>query len=288
MRLIIIVTFISALILILYKAWIEKRLKKEWVKIISESIIVFVFIPLCFYFITSYVQNIQNKPILEKNENFQRTLLNSVYSNSVNKEQLDELIKLKHKEIFQSSTEDAEVFARKLLDDLETKKNDLEELSNNSSEMVNKLYLKWKPFWDFVVAAIDDRVNELIKSDNRLKLDTGGHNPIISDVDLRKYGPTSLRSISNEGKTLFSSYYEPGQVREGLCIKDLYMIFRERGGYVAFQFHFSEDKVALSPVYKRYSKLNAHTNLNDPLEDEEFRRTTIEAINLLISSSYIQ
>ena len=89
-----------------------------------------------------------------------------------------------------------------------------------------------------------------------------------------------------EGKTLFRIIYDPGQVREGLCIKELVMTIYE-GDDQAFKFHFTKNGVILDPDYKKYS-MYVQSNLDDPLEDVKLRKKTIEAINLLISSSYIR
>lgn len=287
MLLIIIVTLVSVLIFVAYKIWGVQKIKTEWLNTTIEALIVFLFMPLCFYFITSYVQDLRNAEENKKNELFQKTLLDTVYSNNANTQQLDELIRLKHQEIFLSSTEDAKKFASKLLADLELKKKGFMELSNSSSELVNRLYLKWKPFFDFVLLAFDDRIDQLSKQDDRIQYSKNGNNPIVYDVDEKKYTRTSLRGLNIEGKTLFHIVYDPGEVREGLCIKNLTVIIYERE-YQAFKFHFSEDGITLDPDYKKYSGLGFHSKIDDPLTDEKLREKTIEAINLLISSSYIR
>jgi hypothetical protein len=89
-----------------------------------------------------------------------------------------------------------------------------------------------------------------------------------------------------EGKTSFRIIYDPGQVREGLCIKELVMTIYE-GDDQAFKFHFTKNGVILDPDYKKY-RMHVQSNINDPIEDVKLRKKTIEAINLLISSSYIR
>jgi len=229
---------------------------------------------------------IKKKEVQAKNEKFQQTPLKTVRSNSPNTEQLDDLIKPNHKEIFLSSSEDAKKFVKNLLADLDTRNNELQRLSNNSSELVNKLYLKWKPFFNFVIAAFDDRINELNKHDDRINYTKNGRVPIVYDVDLEKYESAGLRKFEMEGKTLFRIIYDPGQVREGLCIKELVMTIYEKD-YQAFQIHFTKNGVILDPDYEKYS-MHVQSNISDPLEDVKLREKTIEAINLLISSSYIR
>lgn len=286
MWLIFIVTIFSFLIFVVFKVLIEKSIKAEWLKITIEAFIIFLFIPLCFYFIASHVQDSKNKEFQAKNEKFQQTPLNTVSSNSANTEQLDEQIKPNHKEIFLSSTEDAKKFVKNLLADLDTRNNELQRLSSNSSELVNKLNLKWKPFFNFVLAAFDDRINELNKHDDRINYTKSGRVPIVYDVDLEKYTSAGLRKFEMEGKTLFRIIYDPGQVREGLCIKELVMTIYE-GDDQAFKFHFTKNGVILDPDYKKY-RMHVQSNINDPIEDVKLRKKTIEAINLLISSSYIR
>lgn len=286
MWLIFIVTILSFLIFVVFKVWFEKSIKAEWLKITTEAFIIFLFIPLCFYFIASHVQDNRNKEVQAKNEKFQQTPLNTVSSNTANTEQLDEQIKPIHKEIFLSSNEDAKKFVKNLLADLNTRNNGLQRLSNNSSEMVNKLNLKWKPFFNFVIAAFDDRINELNKYDDRINYTKSGRVPIVYDVSLEKYTSAGLRKFEMEGKTLFRIIYDPGQVREGLCIKELVMTIYE-GDDQAFKFHFTKNGVILDPDYKKYS-MHVQSNINDPIEDVKLRKKTIEAINLLITSSYIR
>ena len=105
-------------------------------------------------------------------------------------------------------------------------------------------------------------------------------------MGLEKYTSAGLRKFEMEGKTLFRIIYDPGQVREGLCIKELVMTIYE-GDDQAFKFHFTKNGVILDPDYKKYS-MYIQSNMDDPLEDVKLRKKTIEAVNLLISSSYIR
>ena len=95
-----------------------------------------------------------------------------------------------------------------------------------------------------------------------------------------------MRGLSINDKALFNIVYDPGQVREGLCIRNLTVIIYERE-YQVFKFHFSEEGITLDPDDKKYRELGFHSNLDDPLKDIQLREKTIEIINLLISSSYI-
>ena len=168
MWLIFIVTIFSFLIFVAFKVLIEERIKAKWLKITIEAFIIFLFIPLCFYFIASHVQDNKSKEVQAKNEEFQKAKINTVSSDSFDTEQVDELMNPKYKEIFLSENEDAKIFVKNLLADRDTKNNGLQKLSNNSSEMIKKLSLKWKPFFDFVLAAFDDRIYELSKQDDRI------------------------------------------------------------------------------------------------------------------------
>ena len=286
MWLIFIVTIFSFLIFVVFKVWFEKSIKAEWLKITTEAFIIFLFIPLCFYFIASHVQDNKNKEFQAVNEEFQKAKINTVISDSSDTEQVDELMNPKYKDIFLSANEDAKIFVKNLLADKDTKNNGLQKLSNNSSEMVKKLSLKWKPFFDFVLAAFDDRINELNKYDDRINYTKNGRIPIVYDVGLEKYSNAGLRKFEMEGKTLFRITYDPGQVKEGLWVKELVMTIYE-GDDQAFKFHFTKNGVILDPDYKKYS-MYVQSNMNDPLEDVKLRKKTIEAVNLLISSSYVR
>ena len=189
-----------------FKVLIEKSMKAEWLKITIEAFIIFLFIPLCFYFIASHVQDNKNKKVLSENEKFQQTPLNTVSSITANTEQLDEIIKPIHKEIFLSSTEDAKKFVKNLLADSDTRGNESQGLSNNSSGLVNKLNLKWKPFFNFVLSAFDDRINELNKYDDRINYTKSGRVPIVYDVGLEKYTSAGLRKFEMEDKNIIQNY----------------------------------------------------------------------------------
>lgn len=280
MLLIVGVTLLSALVFIIYKAWIENIIQATWAKIAIESLMVILFIPLCSYFITSYVKDKQD------NE-FQQAVLKGIYSNSVDMKQLDEFIQLKYRDIFNSSTEDASAFAKKLLNELDKNKDKFIDLSKQSEEVIRKLYLKWKPFYEFMLSTIDNRIGELAKYDNTIEYHKIGHNPIIYDAELKQYTLTALRYLNIKGKTSFMIYYQPGIVRQGLLIKNFVITFTEPP-YHAFELEFSEDGISLNPDYKKYNMLRSRTINDDPLDDTEFKEKTIQAINILISSSYIR
>ena len=286
MWLIFIVTIFSFLIFVAFKVLIEKSIKAEWLKITIEAFIIFLFIPLCFYFIASHVQNNKSKEVQAKNEEFQKAKINTVSSDSFDTEQVDELMNPKYKEIFLSANEDAKIFVKNLLADRDTKNNGLQKLSNKSSELVNKLNLKWKPFFDFVLAAFDDRIYELSKQDDRINYTKSGRVPIVYDVDLEKYTSEGLREFEMEGETLFRITYDPGQVKNGLFVKELLMTIYEKDNQ-AFKFHFTKNGVILDPDYKKY-RVYVQSNIDDPIDDVKLRKNTIEAINFLITSLYIR
>jgi hypothetical protein len=286
MWIIFIVTILSFFIFVVFKVLIEERIKAKWLKITIEAFIIFLFIPLCFYFIASHFQDNKGKEVQSKNKEIQKAKPNTVISDSSDTEQVDELMNPKYKEIFLSENEDAKIFVKNLLADKDTKNNGLQKLSNNSSEMVKKLSLKWKPFFDFVLAAFDDRIYELSKQDDRINYTKSGGVPIVYDVDLENYTSAGLREFEMEGKTLFRITYDPGQVKDGLWVKELLMSIYE-GDNQAFKFHFTKNGIIFDPDNKKY-RFYVQSNINDPIEDVKLRKNTIEAINLLITSSYIR
>lgn len=286
MWIIFIVTIFSFFIFVVFKVLIEERIEAKWLKITIEAFIIFLFIPLCFYFIASHVQDNKSKEVQAENEEFQKATQNTVISDSSDTEQVDEVINPKYKEIFLSENEDAKIFVENLLADKGKKNYGLQKLSNNSSEMVKKLNLKWKLFFDFVLAAFDDRIYELSKQDDRIIYTKSGGVPIVYDVDLENYTSAGLREFEMEGKTLFRITYDPGQVKDGLWVKELLMTIYE-GDNQAFKFHFTKNGVILDPDIKKY-RFYVQSNINDPIEDVKLRKNTVEAINLLITSSYIR
>ena len=70
MWIIFIVTILSFFIFVVFKVLIEERIKAKWLKITIEAFIIFLFIPLCFYFIASHVQDNKSKKVQAKNEEF--------------------------------------------------------------------------------------------------------------------------------------------------------------------------------------------------------------------------
>jgi len=234
--------------------------------------------------LTTYLQNIKDDR--EKNDLLQKTLLDTVYLNNVNKDQLDTLIRLKHKDIFHSSTEDAKAFANQLMADLEMKKIKLEGLKNDSSGTIKKLYLKWRPFFEFFLTTIDSRIDELVKRDNKIQFDKNESSPIVYDVDKAKYIRTLLRSVHIDGKSSFLITYEPGEVSEGLCTKDLKIIISKRGQELIV-FEFTEEGINLKPIYRKYKDFCISIKMDDPLSDIKLREKTVDTINLLVTSAYI-
>ena len=73
-----IVTIFSFLIFVVFKVLIEERIEVKWLKITIEAFIIFLFIPLCFYFISSHVQDNKSKEVQAKNEKIQKAKPNTV------------------------------------------------------------------------------------------------------------------------------------------------------------------------------------------------------------------
>ena len=100
-----------------------------------EAFIIFLFIPICFYFIASHVQDNKNKEVQAVNEKFTKNATkHGLVQIQLIQNILMNIIKPIHKEIFLSSNEDAKKFVKNLLADLDTRNNDLQRLSNNSSD----------------------------------------------------------------------------------------------------------------------------------------------------------
>lgn len=161
-------------------------------------------------------------------------------------------------------------------------------VSISSHEKINKLRLKWKPVFDFVMETFDSKISELIKKGVNLNIDDKSEDVIIYDADKKQHGLKSLRSVQKDRQPSIRVLYIPGAVREGFLIKNLEVYFFERTKvgkeHKVYSLYFSEDSVTLDSDYGKYDRFDTH-DLDGFLENSEIRKRIVEAINLYIESS---
>jgi len=270
---------------IFFKAIFKDKIKNKWIRIITEAILLLLVIPICINLLMPFFQREQ----LEKEEQFRNSVMNAIVKEYMSSEDIEDLIYNKYKNIFESSEEEAKLWATNFLKTLPEKKSELESLSEKSEEYIDKLTLKWKPTCDLILKQFDDRINELIKRDENIKIEKEYYNLII-DVDKNKYEVPKVRFVEfPNGNSIFISF-EPAKIQRGFLIEGIEIVFFEqlKNGYTTndFAINLDRDLSQINPRNERYKNIDIRTNKN-PIEDDNFRKKTSEALNKIISSVYL-
>lgn len=282
---IIIITIIFLIIYIIFRVKFETKIKHKRTQVIIEVILIFLIIPICINLLMPIFQIKQ----LEKEEQFRIAVMDSIVKNKMNSEDIEELIFYKYKNIFESSEEEAKLWVNNFLKTLPDKKLELNSLSKKSEEYIDKLNLEWKPTCELVLKQFDNRINELIKQNENIKIEKENYNLIIN-VDSNKYKVQKIRIVEfPNGNSIFINF-EPARIQRGILIEGIEIVFFEqlKNGYTCavFSINLDQQLFQINPRNKRYESIDCRTNKN-PMEDDNFRNKISEAINKIISSVYL-
>jgi len=282
---IIILAIVSIIIYILFKVIFEAKIKNKWFRVIIEVSLVFLIIPVFTNLIMTFFQREQ----LEKEEQFRTSVMTSIIEDKMSSKDIEELIFYKYKNIFESSEEEAKLWVNNFLKTLPDKKSELDSLSEKSEEYIGKLTLKWKPTCDLILKQFDDRINELIKQNENIKIEKENYNLII-DVDSNKYEVPKVRSVEfTNGNSIFINF-EPAKIQRGILIEGIEIVFFEqlKNGYTinAFSIDLDQRLYQINPRNERYKSIDTRTNQN-PIKDDNFRKKISESLNKIISSVYL-
>ena len=273
------------IIYIIFRVKFETKIKHKWAQVIIEVILIFLIIPICINLLMPIFQIKQ----LEKEEQFRIAVMDSIVKNKMNSEDIEELIFYKYKNIFESSEEEAKLWVNNFLKTLPDKKLELNSLSKKSEEYIDKLNLEWKPTCELVLKQFDNRINELIKQNENIKIEKENYNLIIN-VDSNKYEVQKIRIVEfPNGNSIFINF-EPASIQRGILIEGIEIVFFEqlKNAYTVavFSLNLDQQLYQINPRNKRYKSVDCRTNKN-PMEDDNFRNKISEAINEIISSVYL-
>ena len=162
-------------------------------------------------------------------------------------------------------------------------------MSEKSEEYIDKLTLKWKPTCDLILKQFDDRINELIKQNENIKIKKENYNLII-DVDSNKYEVLKVRIVEFPNSNSIFISFEPAKIQRGLLIEGIEIVFFEQlkngNTTTVFSIDLDQNLYQINPRNERYRSIDSRTNQN-PIEDDNFRKKISEALNKIISSVYL-
>jgi hypothetical protein len=228
---------------------------------------------------------------IEKEERFRKTIIDAVYEKKIDRSEIDELIKSKYKEVFNTSEKNAREYVQSLYSSFDAKKEQHAALSEKSQELEDAYYAKWKPFVDLILLQFDEIMAEFRKRGEGVNNDVRDGINLIIDIEKESVSTKIIRKATFQNGNYIEIVCEPAQIEKGIFIKRGRLIFNAKKKYskgFAFEF-FLEDKLiwlySNDPRYARYNNQQIRTDIN-PIDDRNFCDNSIEILNKFIANIF--
>jgi len=281
----IIIVVVLVVVLILYELRWKEKLKWRWVQITLSVIFAAILIPTIFHIIVS----INNSARENAERQFREAVIEGLYSQNIKYQELEQLLKLKYKDAFSSTENEAKQWASEFLASLPQKREDEKNLRNQSNKLVNKLELRWSPLYQFIIKSFDTRVQELTKASLGTLVESKDIH-LVTNYQVNQT-QTILRSFNfSNGNSLSMKVYT-AVVDNGKITCYPNVIFTEHlrdASTTVFSVNFRQDYFELQAGHPRHEDyIKRLRTYGDPLDDSNFVEMLNVAINHAFESSLL-
>lgn len=272
-------------VLVFYELSWKEKLKKRWVQVTLSIIFSAVLSPAIFHIIVSW----NNRQREEAELQFRDAVITGLYNQKVEYKQLEQLLILKYKEIYDSGEKEAERWANNFLASLQDKRVEEERIEIQTQELVAALELRWNPFYKFLLSIFDRRATLLMKNSSTELAETKDV-PIVTSNQAHQNQEILRKIIFPNGNQLHVELHT-AVVDNGKITWYPNVIFREliKGSQTTvFVITFRDNTFALQVGHPRHEGfLEEGIVHDDPLEDEKFLSLVNKAINRAFESGFL-
>lgn len=272
-------------VLIFYELEWKAKIKKRWIQITLSVVFAAVLSPAIFHIIINWNERKRE----ETGQQFRNAVIKGIYQQKIDYAQLEELLSLKYKEVFESSENEAKKWAGEFLDSLSDKRDEKTKIAKKTQELSEALKLKWGPTYKYLLASFDKRVEELVKNSST-KLEVTKDVPIVS-VNKVNQGQEILRKVVFPNGNHLIVELHTAVVDSGKITWFPNLIFRENINATqttVFVVVFRDGWCGIEVGHPRHHGILEKVVVkDDPLEDEKFLRMFNKAINRAFESSFL-
>jgi len=140
-------------VLILYELRWRERIGKRWLQITLHVVLITIFTPAVFYMIVT----IKDRQQRAADEEFRRVVLNAIHSDRTDASGLRDLLRLKYREVFEASEEEADSWAAAFFESLPQRRAIEDELATMEAMLRANLESQWQPLYELVLSSFDER-----------------------------------------------------------------------------------------------------------------------------------
>jgi len=262
-------------ILIIYEAKWQDRIKTKWVKIAITVIFATVIVPLVFVLLSSWSERTDRV----KEEKFRQAILKSIHEDKTSVDRLDALLKLRYKDIFETTETEAEEWAKAFLASLDQRRSKITDLQNESHELGQRLTARWQPLYEYILSSVDNRASALTK-ETGVSISTGEDHPLLV-VNSVTRSKKRVRVITFPNGAMLAVDADSGNLDRGVLVRHPQLIFREeRDGNtdIIFWLRFKEKSIEINRD-KRHEDAIQDRKLTGDFLSQENRAILQKAIN---------
>ena len=273
--------FIIAVLYIVYRSRFENKITNPYLRYSIDTVLVIIILPICVYFITDEFNRDERQKQEEfrgKQEEFTRIATDSIISNKLESKDLERIITEKYQDIFDTSEENAQTWAKDFINSLPTKQKNYKLLSNKSEELANLLKIKWDPIVVFTLKQFDNRIKELKKQDISITLNSSEIDDFIIVEDNKEFRPL-FRSAKFPNGNSITVTMRAGMISKGILILEPFLRVQMNMRHTregAFKISFQKNSISLVKLSK-FINTNS-INTNDIMIDDKFFDSISKAI----------
>ena len=281
----IIIVLVLVTILVVYELWLKERLRKRWLQITISIIFAAILSPAVFHIITTQT----NRDREESEQSFQDAVLKALYNQNADYKDLQELIKLKYKDVFLSTEQEADQWVEDFLNKLSQMRVKQETLKDENQMLVAKLELQWGPLYKYLLTSFDKRAEGLASRLENISIES--HDAPLVKSDQVNQSQVYLRNITFPNGNQLKVQVHTAVVEHGMVTWYPNLIFSEstKGGQnTVFVVTFRDNQFELSGGHPRHQGfIDEVKSQADPLGNRQFLAGIKKAMNRAFESGLL-
>lgn len=281
----IIIVLVLVTILVVYELWLKERLRKRWLQITISIIFAAILSPAVFHIITTQT----NRDREESEQSFQDAVLKALYNQNADYKDLQELIKLKYKDVFLSTEQEADQWVEDFLNKLSQMRVKQETLKDENQMLVAKLELQWGPLYKYLLTSFDKRAEGLASRLENISIES--HDAPLVQSDQVNQSQLYLRNITFPNGNQLKVEVHTAVVEYGIVTWYPNLIFSEstKGGQnTVFVVTFRDNQFELIGGHPRHQGfIDEVKSQTDPLGNQQFLAGIKKAMNRAFESGLL-
>lgn len=254
-------------------------------QITISVIIAAILSPAIFHIITTQAN--QERERTERD--FRDAVLTGLYNQNADYKDFEELLKLKYRDVFLSTEQEAKQWVKDFLNRLSRMRTEQETLKDKDQILVAKLEVEWGPLYKYLLTSFDKRAEELATRFENIIIESQDERLVKSDQ--ANQSQLHLRKVTFPNGNQLTVKIHTAVVENGMVTWYPNLIISEstKGGQnTVFVITFRAKEFALSVGHPRHRGfIDEVKSQTEPLANQHFLEGIKKALNRAFESGFL-